>query len=189
MSNSKSNSELNNLTNEYYGSKYSEFLFPEGRIFSSEINTKMHKEQRQKTELNKENFWGNFKEEISHKYNRPCTISKKFFINLLLILVDKNQNLERQFRLGYNQLFSRANWTRKKRNMTNLTPDEIVTIDLIKQAASKKILYCTSAFYTLGGIMYYFNRSYLGKLYIFSTVRIYCNFTIKLNIFNTFISN
>jgi hypothetical protein len=86
--------------------------------------------------------------------------------------VDKNQMLERQFRLGYNQLFSKANWLRKKRNLTNLTPDEIVTLEIIKQEAHKKIFYCTTAFYSLGIVLYYLNRSYLGKIYVFSTVKI-----------------
>lgn len=69
-------SSTSKLGQDYYGSKYSEFLFPEGRVVSSSINTEMHREQRQLTEINKRNFWGNFSEEIKHKYNRPCTIGK-----------------------------------------------------------------------------------------------------------------
>lgn len=83
-SNQEADNKYSQVSEDYFGSKYSEFLFPEGKVIET-LNTEFYQNERSKTELNKLQFWSNFNQEIRQKYNRPCTLSKYFTIKCILI--------------------------------------------------------------------------------------------------------
>jgi len=72
------------MTEEYLGSKYSEYLFPEGRVLESNLTSNEINEERKKSEKNKSDFWMSFNKEMSLNYQRPCFLSKYIKHHLLL---------------------------------------------------------------------------------------------------------
>lgn len=114
-SNNSANS-ANAIFNDYMGSKYSEFLFPEAiisdkHLYDNSINN-------MKYEKNKSDFLKIYTD-VANKYIRPNNKAK---------ISNEGKNS-----LGLEKYFNRANIIRKRRNLTNLTPDEIETFRLVKE--------------------------------------------------------
>lgn len=75
--NKTSNKEnFENLTNDYMGSKYSEFIYPKGKVMESYLDEKANKEQKAASEKNKIEFWKMFERDFNSKFKRPCTLGK-----------------------------------------------------------------------------------------------------------------
>lgn len=114
------NNNSNLIFNEYMGSKYSEFLFPEGIV-----NDKNLQNDNLTININNSNYERN-KEDFLKMYS---DVANKF----IRPIDNKNGKMENKHSLRLDQYFSKANLIRKKRNLTNLTPDEIETFRLVKK--------------------------------------------------------
>lgn len=114
------NNNSNLIFNEYMGSKYSEFLFPEGIVNDKNlVNDNLTINiNNSNYERNKEDFLKMYSD-VANKFIRPID--------------NKNGKMENKHSLRLDQYFSKANLIRKKRNLTNLTPDEIETFRLVKK--------------------------------------------------------
>lgn len=78
--------------------------------------------------------------------------------------------LKSRFRLGFPNLFKRENYIRRKRNFTNMTPDELVLLQNVNRKAHKKMFYSGICFFSLAFTFMYLKRSYITKMFISYTV-------------------
>ena len=157
-----------NNSKDYLGSKYSQSLYPTGKVDTAEVDSNNIKE-RLKSIDNTKQFWKVFSNEINHNYSRPVSLK------------EKNKIVEQRYKTKIlENYFKPKSRLRHKRNKTNLTPDELILIEELDSTRRKSIIKSSIGFYSITGLFCYYKRSYITKSYLFVTFVLGIPFSISL---------
>lgn len=158
-----------NNKKEYLGTKYNENIFPKGKTTNSNISIERDNlKEKLKTINNTKQFWNLFSNEINYNYSRPISIKEKDMIT------------EEKYKLNkFKEYFSKENRIRKKRNETNLSPDEIILKSKINKKIFKSIILFECGFISLLGMICFLKRSFISKSYIFISLLLGTIFSVN----------